>query len=286
MGNSLMPTELAPLAPKNDPKAPALGLGAFVCPHCDAHTQQTWWDVCGEVHNSKDPPFIADPVRVAEIIEQCEDNEKDEIRRYGASLTSPYPLPYREKESWYIQHRFLNLFISRCYVCSKGAIWLQGKLIYPAATFEVKPNADLPDDVRADFEEAALIANLSPRGAAALLRLAIEKLCRHLGKSGKVDKMIEDLVADGLHKKVQQALDVVRVVGNESVHPGSLDLKDDAATVQSLFRLVNIIAETMITEERKVAELYGGLPPDKLRGIEQRNERARKAREGGEGGGK
>jgi hypothetical protein len=43
----------------------------------------------------------------------------------------------------------------------------------------------MPDEVKLDYEEAALIAQQSPRGAAALLRLALENLCNHLGDPSK-----------------------------------------------------------------------------------------------------
>jgi len=114
----------------------------------------------------------------------------------------------------------------------------------------------------------------SPRGAAALLRLAIEKLCVALEKTGTIDQMIQQLVDEGLPARIQQALDVVRVIGNEAVHPGTIDIKDDQATVQTLFRLVNLISETMIGEPRRISELYSGLPPEKLAGIAQRQARA------------
>ena len=63
----------------------------------------------------------------------------------------------------------------------------------------------MPDDVRADYDEANSIANASPRGAAALLRLAIQKLCKHLGKPGKIiNDDIAALVTDGLPPKVSR----------------------------------------------------------------------------------
>lgn len=253
---------------------PALGRRAFICPHCHAHTQQTWWKLFGAPRGPDQGPPTADVEQIKQAMAANLDNES--FQNLGNVLLAKDPQPYQETESQYFRHNFANLHLSRCFVCRKTAIWIADKLIFPTSKYIAVPNEDLPDDVKADFLEAAQIAQMSPRGAAALLRLALEKLCRHLGKTGKIDKMIADLVADGLHIKVQQALDVVRVIGNEAVHPGAIDLRDDQATVQSLFRLLNIIAETMITEQRKVTELFNGLPPEKLAGIEQRNAQALK----------
>ncbi len=60
------------------------------------------------------------------------------------------------------------------------------------------PNPDMSQDVWRDYEEAGRILDVSPRGAAALLPLAIEKICTELGADGKdVDKKIAFLVSKG-----------------------------------------------------------------------------------------
>ena len=72
-------------------------------------------------------------------------------------------------------------------------------------------------------------------------------------------------------QKVQEALDSVRVIGNDAVHPGTIDLNDDRDTSNQLFRLVNFIAHKMITEPREIDEIYNNLPADKLKGIQDRD---------------
>src|SRR5438128_32905 len=132
-------------------------------------------------------------------------------------------------------------------------------------------NPDLPSDVRLDYEEARAIAAKSPRGAGALLRLAIQKLCTQLGGSGEnLNADIALLVKNGLPAAVQKSLDAVRVIGNESVHPGTIDLRDDPSTVETLFRLVNFVAEKMITDPAEIEAIYGELLPEKRKQIEKR----------------
>jgi len=93
-----------------------------------------------------------------------------------------------------------------------------------------------------------------------------------LGEPGKnIDDDIASLVRKGLDPRVQQALDIVRVIGNESVHPGQMDLRDDANTVTELFRLVNLIADIMISQPKAIEAMYGALPASKLEGIKQRD---------------
>ena len=174
----------------------------------------------------------------------------------------------------YIYNDVCNLFLSQCFNCKKFAVWVHDRLIHPTAMEGPPPNPDLPPDVLRDYEEAGRIVSESPRGAAALLRLAIQKLCVVLGEKGKkINNDIASLVKKGLTPMVQQALDAVRVIGNEAVHPGTLDLKDDRDTSMKLFRLVNIIAEQMISNPKHIKELYDHLPASHLTAIEKRDQK-------------
>ena len=136
------------------------------------------------------------------------------------------------------------------------------------------PNEDLPDDCKVDYEEARAIAARSPRGAAALLRLVVQKLMKHLGESGTdINKDIASLVAKGVPREVQQAFDLCRVTGNEAVHPGTLDLNTTPERVLYLFKAVNYIVEDCITRPREFETEFNGLPADKLKGIENRDKK-------------
>ncbi len=162
--------------------------------------------------------------------------------------------------------------IVRCDRCGDSSLWVAGALVYPETSLAPPPNPDLPDELRADYEEARAILGRSPRGAAALLRLCVQKLCAHLGEKGrKIDDDIASLVKRGLPCSVQQALDAVRVIGSEAVHPGTIDLRDDPAMAAALFGLVNIVAEKMITEPKEIEKIYAMLPSTKRAAIEKRD---------------
>jgi len=134
------------------------------------------------------------------------------------------------------------------------------------------PHSDMPPDVALDYAEARSICALSPRGAAALLRLAIQKLCKHLGQRGEnINTDIGTLVQEGLPVTIQRALDVVRVTGNNAVHPGELRLEDNPEIVAVLFGLVNLIVDNRIAEPRRIATLYEALPEGARRGIGERD---------------
>jgi hypothetical protein len=151
-------------------------------------------------------------------------------------------------------------------------------MIYPVVGAAPIPNPDLSEDVKRDYEEARSIASLSPRGAAALLRLAIQKVCMELGEKGEdLNNDIAGLVKKGLNPKIQKALDSVRVIGNEAVHPGQMDLRDDADAASKLFGLVNLIADAMISQPKQVDKIYEGLPESKREAIEKRDAKSRQS---------
>lgn len=134
----------------------------------------------------------------------------------------------------------------------------------------------MPMDVRADYEEARAIVALSPRGACALLRLAVQKLGGELGESGKnIDSDIASLVNKGLDVEVQQALDSLRVIGNNAVHPGEMDLTDDTETATALFTLLNFIVEDRIAQPKKRKAIFDKLPEGARAAIQKRNEKAK-----------
>lgn len=166
------------------------------------------------------------------------------------------------------------ILIATCQNCKKEIIWIDNIYVYPDIIAE-EANEDMPDSVKQLYNEASLIYNKSPRAACALLRLAIDRLCNELGETDRdINKNIGELVKKGLPQAVQQALDVVRVIGNKAVHPGQIAFDvDDKNTATMLMRLLNIIVERMITEPKEIYSLYQGLPESVRNAIENRDKK-------------
>ncbi len=168
-----------------------------------------------------------------------------------------------------------DIYTSRCYNCADDAIWLGEIMIYPLISSAPKPDNNMPDDVKEIYEEARQVHVYSARAAAALLRVALEKLTVHLGETtGKLNTRIGNLQKQGLPPQVIKSLDIVRIVGNEGgAHAGQIDLTgaDGADVVNKLFWLINYIIEKTINEPAEIERIAQALPADKLKGAEDRD---------------
>lgn len=234
---------------------------AFHCPYskCGAFAKQQW-HVATSVYMKGAPVTETPRPSVAAVGPQLMASQP-ETRAISAAMQSHF--------------RLGGIHVSECTHCHRLALWVQDKMVWPVHGTAPSPNPDLSGDIRRDYEEASNILDLSPRGAAALLRLAIQKLCAELGAAGdNINKDIAFLVSNkGLDETVQQALDFVRVVGNNAVHPGQIDLKDDKATASMLFGLVNLIADETISRKKRVSAAYSKLPPEIRAAIDKRDGR-------------
>lgn len=164
------------------------------------------------------------------------------------------------------------VIIAKCLSCGQYIIWDKGKYIYPEVLPE-EANPDMPDSIKQLYNEAGSIYSKSPRAACALLRLAIDKFCRELGENDRdINKNISSLVQKGLPPKVQQALDLVRVIGNKAVHPGVIDFDvDDENTALLLMNLLNIITQNMISDPEQIDNMFNKLPSSIKESIEKRD---------------
>lgn len=259
---------------------PLISKTAFNCPHCGTYTTQYWSKLfAGSYSEKQRTPTIPDKEIIKDIgnDKTIPEESKPNLITWVEKMLSGKPFLDKSEDAPYNPPILNNCIISICYNCKEITVWVHDQIVYPSEKIEILPNEDLPDLVKQLFDEARSIVTDSPKGAAALLRLCIQHLCIELGESGKnLDSDIANLVSKGLNPTVQKALDVVRVIGNESVHPGEIDLNDKKDIAVKLFGLVNLIAEQMITHPKNVEELYSELPKKKLEGIEKRNETAKK----------
>ena len=238
---------------------PSIKKSAFNCPHCNAYAKQDWLELYADFkpENSPLPKPYSPP-------------------RFRPANYKPSPvIDYTGAKE--LRLIAFNTHIARCQKCQKLSIWAGNNLVFPQHGIAPSANADMPDDICQDYEEASCILNASPRGAAALLRLAIQKLCKDLckeiGKPGKdLNEDIGLLVNKGrISVEVQQALDAVRVIGNNAVHPGQIDLRDNDEVAESLFGLLNLIVEKTISERKRLDEIYSKLPEGALEAIKNRD---------------
>jgi hypothetical protein len=174
---------------------------------------------------------------------------------YARQRWYPFVVGYQYKGSgegaawWGIGREAGGVAMSFCEACRQPVVWHGQSPIWPVTTSAPPAAEAMPEEVKADYDEAREVVDRSPRSATALLRLSLQKLSRHLGRpSENIDDDVRALVESGLPDTVHQALRVVRVVGDNAVGPGELDPRDDRETALALFDLVNTVVDKMIAE--------------------------------------
>ncbi|SIO22763.1 DUF4145 domain-containing protein [Paraburkholderia phenazinium] len=159
-----------------------------------------------------------------------------------------------------------------CLHCSAWSIWYEGRMLVPAVASVPPPHEDFPEAPKVDYDEARDIVGRSPKAAAALLRLSLQKLMRELGEKGvNINDDIKSLVAKGVPDFVQQALDYCRVVGNNAVHPGEIVIDDTPEVALALFEMLNVIVEVRVAIPKRIRAQYDELPEAARKAIEKRD---------------
>lgn len=221
---------------KKNYESPEIDKGAFTCPNCSAFSKHDWQSI-----------YV---------------NEGEGYFSFNASIGSG--------------DKYSKLKLCKCENCGYISFWYEKKLIWPLNTGVEAPIDDMPEDIKNLYKEASSILELSPKGACAILRLALQKLCNRLAnqeEKKKIDGAIKKLVENGLPKTLQKAMDTVRIMGDEAVHPGEINIDDNKDMAIAMFRLMNIIVEKVIVEPQEIDELYKLMPEEKLKGIENRDKK-------------
>lgn len=187
--------------------------------------------------------------------------------------------------------RSSDYYESLCSYCSEPSLWRVTKysttqfgkrpeeteLLFPDNGVAALPDDDMPEDVKTDYVEAARIFLKSPRGAAALLRLGLQKLCKHLGEDGSnINDDIRSLAAKNiLPPMVVRVADTVRITGNNAVHPGTMKDEDFDFVASKMFDLLNFIVKKGISEPKELDALYQLTPEGPRKSAEDKDAKSK-----------
>lgn len=190
-----------------------------------------------------------------------------------------------------------TLAVSHCFACGKPIIWkvatafsgqnplesnikinghaadVAAMIWPPLGSSDVPPpNDDLDEDIKDDYFEAASVLSLSPRSAAALIRLALQKFLKaHAGQSGdRINNDIGELVASNpdISERQCKIMHTLRIIGNHAVHPGQLDVSSNPGMVLAMFELLNQLAYDLVTRPKQEQALWDSLPASKTQAVE------------------
>lgn len=231
--------------------APELGVAAFNCPICQAYSYQEWHEVSVDINEFS--------------------HEEYYVGFFGGHMATQRLNVIRNRIDDLPKH---VCSFSKCSHCEKYSIWEGPNMVHPNISIVEPPNSDMPEDIEAIYKEASSIVNLSAKSAAALLRLALEKLLIHVGaKKGSIDVMIQDLIEKDIITaagSVRKALDTLRLIGNAGVHPTGINLDEDPNAAFQLFKVLNFVVEKLISEEKEMASIYALVPENKRENLDKR----------------
>jgi predicted RNA-binding Zn-ribbon protein involved in translation (DUF1610 family) len=133
--------------------APAITSKSFSCPHCGAHSDQTWFEAYADpVGKDQRTPLLMTAEKLEEVkkdIGQHLDPEpaRELIKRFMREAAGE-PFLLRLDNSVYIGRRLENIHLSSCYTCGEISIWRHDTILYPPLRYDVEPNPDLDEDTR------------------------------------------------------------------------------------------------------------------------------------------
>lgn len=149
--------------------------------------------------------------------------------------------------------------ISECDYCRNELLWNEksASIIFPKGISSIAlPLQEMPNTAKEFYNEARQIFQYSPRSACTLLRLSLEKLLPEVynsySKGTNLKKNIEELKQSGeITNDIYRALEVVRVVGNHSVHDKEINVNDTPEIAEKLFSVINHIVTTEIKNKNE-----------------------------------
>ena len=241
-----------------DPRIPRYSKASFDCPHCGSYAQQGWTNLKRDEEETFLSNFV-DMLRIRDVFSAstCLACNRTAVWRKGSALNSPQS-PIVEAE-----------------------------LIWPMPEqFERALPPETPAGVSQLWEEARRVAPVSARGAAALLRLALQVLLQEHVTPGEthLSTAIAEAFVSGVPEPVLQAMDFLRLTGNDAAHLAEVRLDEDGETLTAMFGLLRYVTEETVVRSARARSLYGSLPQSKRDEIDKRNQKAlsRKKRTGSE----
>ena len=101
--------------------------------------------------------------------------------------------------------------------------WIQKTMVHPKGANRPPVPVDVPREFSEDYREACLVLNDSPKASAALSRRCLQHILREkagVKNPNDLGKAIQEVVADpSVPTDISDSLDMVRNIGNFSVHP-------------------------------------------------------------------
>lgn len=227
---------------------PALRKRVFTCPHCSAIGAQVWAEntfFAEEFDGNNQPLFI----------------DWDDLMRARCGACDDYSIWIRNRRA-----ERATASLDRLEGARGGRrpnepnlpepIWT---MIWPKKSGAPLPHEALPEDLKQLHSEARAVLSDSPRAAAALLRLLMEKLLQDTtGKPGNLNTQIGLLVERRMFdEQLQQTADTIRVSGNNAVHPAQIQDQGDTEEVAlNMFELVNFLVDDLIARPRKISQMF------------------------------
>jgi hypothetical protein len=204
---------------------PRLGAESFSCPYCNAVAHQDWYSLFLRPENAAEVRVLTpEAVKALRQGDAQRDNIK-EIDQFVERLKKNELTYEYQKHPHPLKAKMANLHISNCHSCNGFSLWVGGLLSFPTRIDKT------PELVEEDLEEAAAILNKFPRGAAALMRVCIQKLVPLLEDNGnELNERVSSLVRKGLETEIQQAMDVLQVLPSDPVQLSQLESQADRET--------------------------------------------------------